>query len=55
MLKFLARFTVQWPVNYGNLMNIFAYRNHVDYYSLSSTFPTKCRPLIQVYKIGVLT
>ena len=46
--------TVQRHVNYRNLMNIFVYRNHVDYYSLSSTFPSECRPSIQVYRISVM-
>ena len=46
--------TVQRHVNYGNLMNIFVYRNHVDYYSLSSTFPSECRLSTQVYRIGII-
>ena len=47
MLKFLA---CSRGVNYVNLINIFVYRNHVDYYSLSSTFLSECRPSIQVYR-----
>ena len=35
-------------------MNIFVYRNHIDYYSLSSTFPSELRPSTQVYSIGVM-
>ena len=46
--------TVQRRINYGNLMNVFVYRNHVDYYSLSSTFPGECSPSTQVYRIGVM-
>ena len=34
-------------------MNIFVYRNHVDYYSLS-TFPSELRPSTQVYRNGVM-
>ena len=46
--------TVQRRVNYVNLMNIFVYRNHVDYYSLSAAFPSECRPSTEVYRIGVM-
>ena len=46
--------TVQRRVNYGNLMKTFVYRNHVDYYSLSCTFPSKSRPSTQVYRFGVM-
>ena len=46
--------TVRRRVNYGNLMNIFVYRNQFDYYSLSSTFPSMCRPSTQVYRIVVM-
>ena len=51
---FVQLTAVQWRVNHGNLMNIFVYRNHVDYYSLSSTFPSVCLPSTQVYRIGVM-
>ena len=33
--------TAERRVNYGKLMNIFVYRTHFDYYSLSFTFPSK--------------
>ena len=46
--------TVQRRVNYGNWMNIFVFRNHVDYYSFSSTFPSECRPATQSYGIWVM-
>ena len=46
--------TVQGHVNCGNLMTVFVYRNYAHYYSLSSTFPSDCRPLTQVYKIGAM-
>ena len=35
-------------------MNIFVYRNNVDYYSFSSTFPGERRPSTQVYRTGVM-
>ena len=46
--------TVQRHAIYGNLMNIFVYRNHVDYYSLPSTFHSECRPSTQVHRIGAM-
>ena len=46
--------TVQQYENYGNLMNIFVYRNHVDYYTLSFTIPGECCPSTQIYRSGVM-
>ena len=45
--------TVQRRVNYGNLMNIFVFINHVDYYSLSSSFPSEYRPSIKFIELGL--
>ena len=52
-IKLSCGITVQRPVNYGNLMNIFIYKNHVAYYSFSSTFPSECGPSTQAWKLSL--